>query len=102
MSEKIAQLIGAAFDSLDANNKGSVSLTLIENENTYNKHPHVLSRLKNPEQVRAEFMNGISRKADANGRVDKKGFLDYYAELNFCVPNERESVFLRLCSSSNN
>lgn len=89
MSEKLAQLVGFAYDSIDRNNQGSVSLTILENENIYGKHPHVLSRLKSPEQIKSEFMSGISRKADKNGRVDKKGFLDYYAELNFCIPNER-------------
>jgi hypothetical protein len=52
-------------------------------------HPHSLSRRKSPEDIQTEFANAISRKADQSGRVSQKAFVDYYSELNFCIPNER-------------
>lgn len=36
-------------------------------------------------------MNGMTGKSE-NGKVSRGGFVDYYADINFCVPNEREKV----------
>ena len=35
----------------------------------------------------------MCRKA-INGRITREGFVDYYAELNFCISNERISVII--------
>lgn len=101
-SERVAAVINQAFEVLDK--KHEYSLTLEQLTKSYNpqNHPHALSRKKSPEDIQAEFVNAISRKADENGRVSQKAFIDYYAELNFCIPNERETVSRGLFSISNN
>lgn len=45
-------------------------------------------------------MSAILRKTDKSGRITKNGFVDYYAELNFCIPSERESYFEQLLVNS--
>ena len=53
----------------------------------------MISRRKSPEEVYATFQNGMARKAE-NDCVSRAAFVDYYADINFCVPNERENVIL--------
>jgi hypothetical protein len=62
------------------------------------QHPHVLTRRKSPEDVKAEFISAIQRKTNQKNHVSYEAFVDYYAELNFCVPNERHTVRVHLFS----
>lgn len=89
LSERVAAVINQAFEVLDTRHENSVSLELLTKSYNPQSHPHALSRRKSPEDIQAEFVNAISRKADQNGRVSQKAFIDYYSELNFCIPNER-------------
>lgn len=95
-------MINQAFEVLDKKHENSLSLEQLTKSYNPQNHLHALSRKKSPENIQAEFVNAISRKADENGRVSQKAFIDYYAELNFCIPNERETVSIRLFSISNN
>ena len=61
-------------------------------------HPHALSRKKDPQAIKDEFASAINRKADASGYVTQAAFVDYYAELNFCIPNERSTVYYLIFS----
>lgn len=36
-------------------------------------------------------MDGMQLKADGDN-ITRAGFVDYYADINFCVPSERENV----------
>lgn len=92
MSEKAASLIGQAFDCLDSKCEGAVSLQCLECAYNAEQHPHCLTRRKSPETIKSEFISAICRKANSEGKVTKEAFVDYYAELNFCVPNERATV----------
>jgi hypothetical protein len=74
---------------------------LISNYNPTN-HPHSLTRKKDPESIKNDFDHAIAKKACPKGRVTQAAFVDYYAELNFCIPNERQSVSIVLSSISNN
>ena len=40
-------------------------------------------------------MTGMTGKSE-NGKVSRGGFVDYYADINFCVPNEREKVTISI------
>jgi hypothetical protein len=102
LSEKIAGLINQAFEVLDKKHEQSLPLELLTKSYNPLSHPHSLSRRKNPENIQAEFVNAITRKADQSGRVSQAAFVDYYSELNFCIPNERENVRIGLCSTSSN
>lgn len=88
MSDKITSLISQAFDKLDPEGTGAASLDCLSNNYQADKHPHVLSRRKAPEEVYSIFLNGMTRKAE-NGKVSRAAFVDYYADINFCVPTER-------------
>jgi hypothetical protein len=97
----VAAVINQAFEVLDKKHENSLTLEQLTKSYNPQNHPHALSRKKSPEDIQAEFVNAISRKADENGRVSQKAFVDYYAELNFCVPNERDTVSIRLFSILN-
>ena len=100
--EKVASLIGQAFDCLDTDCKGCLSVKKLVECYNEKQHPHCLTRRKSPENVRAEFRSAIERKADQNCMVTKEAFIDYYAELNFCIPLENSNVLILTFSFSNN
>lgn len=78
-------MISMAFDKIDPEGTGEVALAHLANCYCADKHPHVLSRRKSPEEVFDTFMTGMTLKA--NGDVlSRAGFVDYYADINFCVP----------------
>lgn len=76
--EKVTSLIAAAYNKLDPKGTNNVSLQTIINTYNAEQHPHVLSRRKLVDQARAEFANGITRKAVDNN-VSRQEFVDYYA-----------------------
>lgn len=83
----MTSLIAAAYSKLDPKGTNSVCLKTLISSYCAEQHPHVLSRRKQLEDVRNEFASGITRKAVDNN-VSRQEFVDYYAELNFCLPNE--------------
>lgn len=56
-------------------------------------HPRVASREKRAENVMASFVELMSEKA-TNGQVSEEAFCDFYADVNACLPVERESYFI--------
>lgn len=88
-----------AYDKLDTEGNDSVSLETMTNCYNASKHPHVISRRKSPEEVFDIFCVGMSLKSE-NGTVARAGFVDYYADINFCVPAERETYFVDLITKT--
>lgn len=78
VSENISGLLDRAFSTLDHEGTRSVDLNKVISLYDSSKHPHVITRKKYPEDVKQEFINGISRKAK-DGRISKEAFIDYYA-----------------------
>ena len=71
MSEKIASLIGQAYDCLDSKGSGAVCFEHIVNLYNEKEHPHCLSRRKSPEYIKAEFYHAMKRKADHEGKISR-------------------------------
>ena len=56
-------------------------------------HPRVASREKRAENVMSSFVELMSEKA-SNGEVSEEAFIDFYADVNACLPAEKESYFI--------
>lgn len=57
-------------------------------------HPRVRCREKTADQVREEFAYAIQGKSGDGKCLSKDGFYCYYADVNACLPNEREDHFV--------
>lgn len=91
MPESVARLVGQAYEKLDPHNTDAVAFEHMLAVYNPTQHPHVLSRKKSPQEVREFFETAMGRKV-VGGHVTRPAFVDYYAELSFCIPNERQSV----------
>lgn len=61
-------------------------------------HPRVRTREKTAEQIADEFRMGISMRAP-DGNVTEEAFLEYYADLNACLPTEKDEYFVDMALS---
>ena len=66
LSEKVFGLINQAYNKLDSENAGAVSLDTMSQNYNAKQHPHVLSRRKSPQEVMGIFVNGMARKAEGD------------------------------------
>lgn len=56
-------------------------------------HPSVRIREKTQAQVEDEFTRGLSARSKDGASITDFDFLDYYADVSACLPNEREDHF---------
>lgn len=94
-----------AFQFLDVEGTGQLSVDeLIGNgeeskgpfgSRCYNAaaHPRVRTREKLEENVHKEFADGIKARAP-DGVVDENIFIEFYADLNACLPAEKDEYFI--------
>lgn len=57
------------------------------------------TREKKGDAVRAEFIDGMS-KHQKGGFVTEQGFIEYYADINACLPAEKDDYFVDLVLKS--
>jgi len=62
-------------------------------------HPRTRTREKKSEQVRLEFIECMSRLQTA-GVVTEQAFVEYYADINACLPAEKDDYFVDLVLKS--
>jgi hypothetical protein len=96
MSERLTEAIQNAFQFLDYRRKGELDLEELLRKYQAHYHPHTATRKKSPQEVAQEFETGIKLKSGNQKTLTEKEFLDYYQDLNFCVPAEREDYFVDL------
>lgn len=58
-------------------------------------HPRVLTREKKQETVYNEFEQCIGARS-SGGQVSENSFLEYYADINACLPAEKDDYFVDL------
>ena len=58
-------------------------------------HPRVLTREKKQETVYNEFEQCIGARSSV-GQVSENSFLEYYADINACLPAEKDDYFVDL------
>ncbi len=63
------------------------------------KHPRVRTRDKSTDQVFLEFSNGL-RSRVPSGVVSEDTWVEYYADVNACLPAEKDEYFIDIALSS--
>jgi Ca2+-binding EF-hand superfamily protein len=59
-------------------------------------HPRVRTREKKEETVYNDFVTCISQKAKGSAFVSENDFIQYYADINACMPAEKDEYFVDL------
>jgi len=92
-SEKRISVVKYAYQMLDSEGTGQLSLTdLVSRYNAAN-HPRVKLREKKTENIADEFYTGLSYRAGGDA-VTEDVFLNYYADVNACLPAEKDEYFI--------
>ena len=95
MSNQRLSAVKAAFQYLDADCQGWLSLESLFQNFIAAKHPRVVTREKNCETVTEEFQSTVEKYAQG-GRLSEEGFLAYYSSLSSTIPIENDEYFINL------
>jgi len=95
MSDARLECVSQAFNKVSG---GAECVTLEELLGSYNAsaHPRVKTREKPSGQVFDEFKAAITNKSADGKTINMTAWIDYYADLNACVPNEREDYYMEV------
>mmetsp|Transcript_29465 Transcript_29465/g.26038 ORF Transcript_29465/g.26038 Transcript_29465/m.26038 type:complete len:259 (+) Transcript_29465:25-801(+) len=92
-NEKRMSVVKYAWQMIDSANAGTLDIqSLVSNYQAAN-HPRVKLREKKEENVLAEFEAGLAFRAQG-ADVTEGVFLDYYADVNACLPAEKDEYFI--------
>jgi len=86
MSDQRRAIVKMAFEVLDTDKSGSISMEEIRAKYNVNKHPKVVSGQMTPEQAIKEFMSPWN-KSDKD-QITWEDFLDYYEYISPLIDND--------------
>eukprot|EP00941_MAST-03F_sp_MAST-3F-sp1_P004880 g4880.t1 len=89
MSIRRLNLVGQAFNVLDASGDGQITIEDIEDKYDASKHPDVLSGKKSEREALIDFMNqweGFG--GDSDGIVTKEEFANYYRDISASIDDD--------------
>eukprot|EP00826_Nyctotherus_ovalis_P008157 TRINITY_DN12102_c0_g9_i2.p1 TRINITY_DN12102_c0_g9~~TRINITY_DN12102_c0_g9_i2.p1 ORF type:complete len:472 (-),score=193.05 TRINITY_DN12102_c0_g9_i2:797-2212(-) len=93
MNEKRAKLANLAFNSLDADKKGTVSIADMKQKFNGNKHPAVLAGRKTEPQAVSEFTTALDLYQECYDlkapTLTRKEFLEYYNNISNCIEEDQ-------------
>lgn len=93
MSDERIATVKKAYQKLDREGRGYLSVAMLINNYNAELHPRVRTREKTVSQVQSEFERAISSKSRDGATISEIDFLDYYADVSACLPAEREDHF---------
>ena len=76
-----------------------MSVEWLESHFNAANHPRVRTREKTAERVLIEFSNGLRARA-GTGVVSEEAWVEYYADVNACLPAEKDEYFVDAVLSS--
>lgn len=82
------KLVHMAFTILDKDNSGEVDASEIASCYDASKHPEVLAKRKTPAQVLREFLDTFDVGGVKDGKVTRREFENYYANLSANIDND--------------
>ena len=95
MNEKRLAVVKHAWQSLDEKNEKRLSWGKLQTAYKVEEHPRVKTREKKSEQVRAEFIDTLG-KLQQGGFISEQAFIEYYSNINACLPAEKDDYFVDL------
>lgn len=96
-SEKRLASVKYAFEVLST--EGPVTVPGLESRFKAEAHPRVRTRQKKAETVFTEFMQGLRGRA-GEAEISEASFIEFYADLNACLPAEKEEYFIDIVLST--
>ena len=96
MNDKRLAVIKHAFQFLDEKKQKKISFDFLQQAYRAAEHPRVKTREKLVETIRADFINSMSSRVDRTGFVTEQAFMEYYADINACLPEEKDDYFVDL------
>lgn len=100
-AEKRLAAVKHAWNFLDQSGKGFLSLTELCQQYNAAAHPRVRTREKKTETVAREFEEAVTARAQGLN-VDENGFIEYFADINACLPAEKDEYFIDVVLSTFN
>lgn len=92
-NEKRISVVKYAFQMLDSESSGQLSLSNLITRYNAAAHPRVKLREKKAENIAEEFSTGLGYRATGDA-VTEDAFLNYYADVNACLPAEKDEYFI--------
>jgi len=92
-NEKRVSVVKYAFQMLDTEGTGKLSLQDLVSKYNASAHPRVKLREKTEETILAEFENGLGIRADEDV-VTEDSFMQYYSDVSACLPAEKDEYFI--------
>ena len=92
-AEKRLSVVKYAFQMLDTNGSGELSLSDLASRYNAAAHPRVKLREKKEETIQAEFEAGLGLRAGGD-TVTEQAWMEYYADVNSCLPSEKDEYFV--------
>ncbi|KAL4478841.1 hypothetical protein ABPG72_009667 [Tetrahymena utriculariae] len=100
ISDKRLAVVKHAFQFLDRRGSGKLAIQDLVQQYRSEAHPRVRTRHKTAEQVKAQFVNAISKKSQDGQTINENEFLEYYADVNATLPKEKEEYFIDIILST--
>jgi hypothetical protein len=92
MNERRLAVVKYAFQFLDTEGQKKVKLDKLAQQYNAANHPRVRTREKRAEVVKQDFIDTIGQRAQG-GFVTEQAFIEYYADINACLPAEKDDYF---------
>jgi hypothetical protein len=78
---------------MDSDAQGYLSYDKLKSSYNAKEHPRVRQREKRAETIIKELDEALGPRVQ-NGFVDESSFIEYYADLNACMPAEKDDYFV--------
>lgn len=92
-NEKRISVVKYAFQMLDSEGAGQLSVSELVSRYNAAAHPRVKLREKKTESIADEFRDGLEYRAEGDC-VTEDVFLNYYSDVNACLPAEKDEYFI--------
>lgn len=95
MNEKRLAVVKHAWQYLDPLGSKRLSMSSLMSKYNAGDHPRVRTREKKIESVYAEFEQCMGARSQS-GFISESAFIEYYADINACLPAEKDDYFVDL------
>ena len=98
LSERRKTMVDKAFELIDRNNNGSISIADIDAIYDVSQNQDFIDGKKTREEILQEFLNGFDgMRGNNDGVITKQEWTDYYTDLSMSLPSDE--YFVRMMES---
>ncbi|XP_076068560.1 crustacean calcium-binding protein 23-like [Oratosquilla oratoria] len=98
LSDARVEVIGEAFDKMDASGDGVITLEDIQGVYSASQHPKVLEGVATEEEILTRFLHRFEGNTVEDGKVQRHEFLDYYSGVSNSIDDDEYFVtMMKIC-----